>query len=118
MTFKSDQKYRYIKRNYPEIDFMIGGKTEFFLKCDFCSRPLFGYVVVSKNNIGYESYTGGNFHHIDGDKSNDSDENIQFLCEECHKKFHEWGSIRKWLKKIKKSVKDLPDYNLKPMIKF
>ena len=115
--FKVHTKYLHLKEKFG-LDFPLGSHS-FEVVCEFCGRRLSGAVRISKNNTAWQiSLNGGEFHHRDGNTQNNSVENVQILCYTCHKRFHDWGVICRWLKKIGKTVHDLPDAsNLPPRIK-
>lgn len=78
------------------------GSYEADVPCEICEKKLgLKYRISRKRNI-YEIKVNGEFHH-------DTKEELHLLCYECHKRIHDWGLIQRWLKKMGKTVEDLPD---------
>ena len=85
------------------------------------------YILKSKNYecercgfSGFNPYTGKsilNIHHIDGDASNTTEENLQVLCPNCHAMTENFGSrnnssVRKYRREEYKKYEDkikMPD---------
>jgi len=101
------------KRRHPRKKFRRG-RNDFTELCDLCGKELEGWFLISKNGIAYKYKFSGEFHHKDGDKNNNDPGNFMFLCERCHKRLHDWGMVKRWLRKIGKSVEDLPKADLNP----
>jgi len=100
------QKYLYLKKI--GLKFTVGVNT-FVCSCELCGSKLKGSLRVSKKGIGYNVVCNGEFHH-------DEKGELHLYCRTCHKRIHDWGVIQRWLKKIGKTVDDLPDASkLKPM---
>ena len=92
------------------------GENSFEAPCQFCGKKLKGKLTISRfgsaSNIHIDN---GTFHHQDGNHKNNNPENLILLCYTCHKRFHDWGVIQRWLRKMGKTVSDLPDCSqLKP----
>jgi len=85
------------------------GMTNFVAKCGFCGKKIEGTIRISKYNNAWQVNVNGQFHHLDGNRDNNDPENLVLLCYTCHKRFHQWGVIQRWLKKCGKTVDDLPD---------
>ena len=114
MTLMND-KYQYLKQKF-DLGELPLGKHEFPILCEFCQRKVTCAVQIGRN--GRCVYLWALIHHKDGNKENNDPSNFQLSCYECHKRFHDWGIIQRWLKKIGKKVEDLPDStNLKAMWK-
>jgi len=106
-VFKTNTKYLYLKEKFG-LNFPLGNHS-FEVNCEFCGKKLRGNVTISKNNTAWQiSLDRGEFHHKDGNTKNNDVENVQILCYTCHKRLHNWRTICKWLKKIGKTVQDLP----------
>ena len=95
----NEQKYAYLKKL--KLKFQKG-HNEFVAACEFCGCKLEGSLRVSKFGNAYKIVTAGHFHH-------DQENNLHLYCVECHKRIHDWGVIQRWLRKVDKTVKDLPD---------
>jgi len=100
------QKYLYLKKIGLKF---TEGFNVFVGSCELCGAKLKGSLIVSKNGIGYNVKCEGEFHH-------DENGELHLYCRTCHKRIHDWGVIQRWLKRIGKTVDDLPDASrLKPM---
>jgi len=87
------------------------GLNEFVALCEFCNCKLEGSLRLSRFGNAYAITTGGEFHH-------DAEGKLHLYCRLCHKRIHDWGVIQRWLKKVGKTVDDLPDASkLQPIMK-
>lgn len=78
------------------------GSYEVDFPCELCSKLLhLNYRISKKHNVS-RIKVKGEFHH-------DAKDKLHLLCYECHKRIHDWGLIQRWLKKIGKTVDDLPN---------
>ena len=111
----NDLKRQYLERNM--LVSFVKGKNDFITFCDICEKKLKGSLRISKNDRAYSvSVKKGEFHHLDGNPTNDVIENIRLFCYRCHKIVHLWGILQRWMDQTGKTVKDLPDSRkLKPM---
>ncbi len=101
------EKMDYLTRVWG-IEFVPKKKHNYDIKCELCERKIFleisGTTIVRPHKAEY--------HH-------DQNRVLHLYCYECHKRIHDWGVIQKWLKKINKTVDDLPDsIGLNPIWKF
>jgi|GEM_PF-610793 len=103
MTTKA--KFEYIKQRHGEIP---PGVRTIFLECEYCKKKLPVVVEVNEKGKFKILHSKGHFHHKDGNPENNSVENLQFLCEKCHKMVHLWWKLKDWLDETNKTVFDLP----------
>ena len=116
--FIKKQRYEFIKKHYPKYKYPISKTTGVIVKCEFCGEKSKVYVTLTKNGEPSRFVADDiRFHHRDGNTKNTVVDNIQLLCSRCHRRFHEWGGIRKWLKKAGKTRDNLPDVDLKEPIR-
>lgn len=95
------EKYVFLQNRY-KLKFEKG-QNKFSIPCEFCNKTLEGSLRVSKKGFPYEiSCPKAQFHH-------DENRTLHFLCYECHKRIYEWGVIQRWLKKIGKTIDEIPD---------
>ena len=80
----------------------VYGKYETITHCEICEKKLPASYRISKNMVFWELKVPGEFHH-------DNKNELHLYCYNCHKRIHDWGLIQRWLKKIGKTVDDLPD---------
>ena len=117
--FIKKQRYEFIKKHYPRYKYPISKTTMVNVKCEFCEEKSKVYVTLTKNDEPSRFVADDiKFHHKDGNSKNNDAKNIQLLCSVCHRRFYEWGGIRKWLKKIGKTKDNLPDVDLKEPIRI
>lgn len=115
INLDNDLKRQYLEKNM--LVSFVKGKNNFVTYCDVCKKKLKGTLRISKNERAYAvSIDKAEFHHLDGNPTNDIIENVKLFCYRCHKIVHLWGILQRWMDQTGKTVKDLPDARkLKPM---